>query len=366
MTMTAAEKAQHVVAAMERATPYDLVAHRLGGDASDRRYYRLTYGVFGENRHIVMMELADAGPFIKSEEVTLYHDQSGELPFLNIHRFLADVGMPVPKVVHFDAKLGVLLLEDLGDTLLLDVAQGPQRDRVERLYQRAIDHLVYLQIEGTKRVTRECLAARQTFSTEMLLWEFRHFVEYGVEARFGKLSDDARQELDGAFRVWAEHLAALPRVFVHRDYHSRNLMVQGDRLAIIDFQDALMGPATYDLASLLRDSYIDLGWPLVDRLVDHYLDQWVRRGGEPVDREKFLTDLWITALQRNLKAAGRFVFIERVKGKAGYEKDIPRTLSYLAGYQKRAPALAPLIERIAPLTPELSPRPAAAPRAKRR
>jgi aminoglycoside/choline kinase family phosphotransferase len=353
MTMTAAEKAQQAVHEMERAAPYDLLAHRMGGDASDRRYFRLTYGVFGERRTAVMMELAQAGPFIKSEEVTLYHDERGELPFLNIHRFLAGLGMPVPKVLYANTDLGVLLLEDLGDNLLFDVAQAQVKERTKKLYQRALDHLVYLQIAGTARLDADCVASRQTYSTELFLWEFRHFFEYGIEARFHPLPADARQELDDACRPWAARLAALPKVFVHRDYHSRNLMVRDERLALIDFQDALLGPRTYDLASLLRDSYIDLGWPLVDELVEHYLKTWEARGGEPVDRRQFLAELWATALQRNLKAAGRFVYIERVKGKPGYEKDIPRTLSYLPGYAKRAPELAPLVERLRRWTPEL-------------
>jgi aminoglycoside/choline kinase family phosphotransferase len=350
---TATEKAAQAVRKMERAAPYDLLTHRLGGDASDRRYYRITYGVFGERKSAVMMELANAGPFIKSEEVTLYHDESGELPFLNIHRFLSDLGAPAPKVLHIDLAHGVILLEDLGDTLLLDVAQGPQKDRIKKLYQRAIDLLVYLQIEGTARLGDDCVASHQAYTAELFLWEFRHFFEYGIEARFHPLPAAARQELDDACRQWARHLASLPQVFVHRDYHSRNLMVQNDKLAIIDFQDALLGPRTYDLASLLRDSYVDLGWKLVDELLDYYLARWKQRGGDELDRKSFVAELWATALQRNLKAAGRFVYIERVKGKPGYEKDIPRTLSYLPGYAKRAPELAGLVEMLRRWTPEL-------------
>jgi aminoglycoside/choline kinase family phosphotransferase len=353
MTKTAAEKAREAVTELEKAQPYDLMVHRLAGDASDRRYYRLTYGAFGAPKSVVMMELADAGPFIKSEEVMLYHDETGELPFLSLHRFLAGLGAPVPRVLHQNQSLGVLLLEDLGDTLLLNIALTPPPERVRKLYRRAIDQLVYLQIEGTARLNKDCLASRQAFTTELFLWEFRHFLEYGIEARQGAMPAAARQELDDSFRHWAEQLASMPRVFVHRDYHSRNLMVCGERMVMIDFQDALKGPQTYDLASLLRDSYVDLGWKLVDELVHYYLAVWERRGGRPLHRQDFLSDLWLTALQRNLKAAGRFVYIERVKQKPGYEKDIPRTLSYLAGYAKRAPTLTPLIERLRPWVPEL-------------
>lgn len=346
-----ADLAQRAVTELENVAPYDLMVHRMGGDASDRSYFRLTYGIFGESRSLVMMKLADTGPFIKSEEVALYHDETGELPFLNIHRFLESVGLPVPRVLHADVPGRVLLLEDLGDTLLLEVAMT-QPERARKLYERAIDQLVYLQTEGTDRLTDDCMVTRQNYSAEMLLWEFHHFLEYGIEARHGPVPTAEKAALEALFGQWAEHLAALPRVFVHRDYHARNLMIANDRVVTIDFQDAVLGPATYDLASLLRDSYFDLGWPLVQQLVDYYCDAWERRRG-PLDREAFTTNLWVTALQRNLKAAGRFVFIERVKGKPGYERDIPRTLSYFAGYAQRAPKLRPLIDRLRPLVPEL-------------
>jgi hypothetical protein len=349
----AAEKAMRTVRMLEHAQPYDLTLHRLAGDASDRRYYRVTYGAFGEKRTAVMMVLAPPESRLKSDEVTLYHDESGELPFLNIHRFLESIGAPVPRVLLTDMEAGVLLLEDLGDTLLFDVVAQGDRELIARLYKRALDQLVYLQVQGAARLTDRCVAAQQRFSPELFHWEFRHFLEYGIEARRGPLPVEPRRELDEMFRRWAARLAALPAVFVHRDYHSRNLMVAGDRVVMIDFQDALLGPATYDLASLLRDSYVDLGWTLVDELVEYYLAAWSKRTGETVDRATFTPNLWATAMQRNLKAAGRFVYLERVKGKPGYEKDIPRTLGYLRGYRERAPELAELIDRLAPWTPEL-------------
>jgi len=353
MNPTASEKALRAVKQLEMATPYDLLLHRLAGDASDRRYYRVVYGAYGEKKTVVMMELADPANQLKSEEVTLYHDESGELPFLNIHRWLESVGASVPRILVQDIEHGVLLLEDLGDKLLLDVAEEGDREQIVKWYQRAIEQLVYLQIEGTARLNANCMAANQAYSTELFLWEYEHFVEYGIEARVNSMPAAGRKHLLAVCRKWSEHLASLPQVFVHRDYHSRNLMLHGEKLALIDFQDALTGPATYDLASLLRDSYFDLGWDLVDELVDHYLQCWDKRGGDKLDREQFLTDLWATAMQRNLKAAGRFVYIERVKNKAGYEKDIPRTLSYFDGYRQRAPQLAELIDLLRPWIPEL-------------
>jgi len=353
MNDSVADKALRVVRMLERAQPYDLTLHRLAGDASDRRYFRVTYGAFGKKRTVIMMALAEPDSRLKSEEVTLYHDESGELPFLNIHRFLESIGAPVPRVLLADMEAGVLLLEDLGDTLLADIVAQGNRDTITRLYKRALDQLVYLQERGTASLTDRCVAAQQRFSKELFHWEFRHFIEYGIEARRGSMPEGPRRELDDLCGRWAARLAELPTVFVHRDYHSRNLMVQADRVVMIDFQDALTGPATYDLASLLRDSYVDLGWELVDELVEYYVAAWTRRTGVNPDRATFAANLWATALQRNLKAAGRFVYIERVKGKPGYEKDIPRTISYLRGYRERAPELAELIDPLAGWVPEL-------------
>lgn len=353
MTKTTAEKALKVISQLELAKPYDMTLHRLAGDASDRRYFHISYGAFGEKKNVVMMELADPTSRLKSEEVTLYHDESGELPFLNIGRFLQDIGSPVPKILLSDLETGVLILEDLGDVLLLDIFKAGEREKTNKLYRRAVETLVYLQVEGTKRLPSSCMASQQSFTADLFHWEFRHFIEYGIEARGEVLPEKEKQGIDELCRRLSEHLAALPPVFTHRDYHSRNLMVKNGDLYMIDFQDALMGPATYDLASLLRDSYLDLGWDLVDELLEYYFEARAKRNAPVADRDAFAQDLWITAAQRNLKAAGRFVYIERVKNKPGYEQDIPRTLSYFEGYANRAPQLAELVDLLRPWVPEL-------------
>ena len=154
-------------------------------------------------------------------------------------------------------------------------------------------------------------------------------------------------------RKISEFLASQPRVFVHRDYHSRNLMVAGERLGVIDFQDALMGPATYDLASLLRDAYIALDESLIDRLIDYYLDQLQEGRHLWTNREAFRRLFDFTSIQRNLKAAGRFVYIDRVKGNPKFLADIPRTLGYVKRNLHKYPELFTLDKLLSHYVPEL-------------
>jgi aminoglycoside/choline kinase family phosphotransferase len=186
------------------------------------------------------------------------------------------------------------------------------------------------------------------------MWEFDHFLEYGIVARQGKpMCADDYLPIRGEFEKIAELLAGQPRVFVHRDYHSRNLMVDGERLGVIDFQDALMGPATYDLASLLRDAYIELDEALIDRLINRYLDRLATHRHVWTNREAFRRLFDFTSIQRNLKAAGRFVFIDRVKGNPNFLADVPRVMNYVKRNLQKYPELETLRKHLTPYVPEL-------------
>lgn len=342
-----------VLAGVEGAPPEGVALTRLAGDGSDRRYWRANYFVGTAPRRAVVMDLVGVKNIVKSEEVTLYHPEGGELPFLNIHRFLASIGVPVPRVLAEDVGAGYVILEDLGDELLLAAAADPARR--DALYERAIDILVTLHVEGTRRLTDECFASRQAFELPLLMWEMRHFTEYGLEkTRAGEIRLPAEDliVLESVYRRVCEHLAALPRVFTHRDYHSRNLLVVGDDLRVIDFQDALLGPAAYDLASLLRDSYHDLPEDLIDRLVARYIDGRESAGDGPFDRAAFRRDFDWQALQRNLKAIGRFGFFDLVKGRPQFLADIPRTFGYVRRTIGAYPELAPLRDVLARYRPD--------------
>jgi N-acetylmuramate 1-kinase len=326
----------------------------LAGDASNRRYFRIEL-TGGAARSVILMQLAEPEAFKQSEEaVSGAAHHVAELPFLNILSHLSKAGVAVPRLYHYDQSAGLLYLEDYGDLTLSDACREASVIEVETRYTQAVDVLAAMQVKATSLHDQNCLAFHRGFDVPLLMWEFDHFLEYGIVARQGKpICADDYLPIRAEFEKIAESLAGQPRVFVHRDYHSRNLMVDGDRLGVIDFQDALMGPATYDLASLLRDAYIALDEALIDRLIDRFLDQAAMRGQVRTDREVFRRLFDFTSIQRNLKAAGRFVYIDRVKGNPKFLADIPRVLNYVKRNLQKYPELATLRKHLTPYVPEL-------------
>jgi aminoglycoside/choline kinase family phosphotransferase len=221
------------------------------------------------------------------------------------------------------------------------------------LYRRAIDGLVLLQAKGTALRDPACIAFHRSFDVPLLMWEFDHFLEYGIAARQDQpMKPEDQMAVRESFERIARTLAEAPQVFVHRDYHSRNLMVDGRRLGVIDFQDALLGPASYDLASLLRDAYIQLDEEVIDGLIERFLDGMAAEGRD-CDRAAFRRLFDWTSIQRNLKAAGRFVYIARVKGNPKFLADIPRVLGYVKRNLLKYPELAFLKRHLTPYVPEL-------------
>ncbi|HWC50737.1 MAG TPA: phosphotransferase [Nitrospira sp.] len=328
--------------------------HPLAGDASNRRYFRIE--VNDANRSsVILMQLAEPEAFKQSEEAVSGSTHAiAELPFINIQAHLAKAGVSVPELYYYDQAAGLLYLEDFGDLTLSDACAHASPADLEAQYKQAIDVLVRIQAKATSPADPRCLAFHRSFDVPLLMWEFDHFLEYGIAARH-RLPIDSCDEaaIREEFRKIAEHLAGQPRVFAHRDYHSRNLMVAGERLGVIDFQDALMGPATYDLASLLRDAYIALDESLIDRLIDYYVDQFQEGRHLWTNREAFRRLFDFTSIQRNLKAAGRFVYIDRVKGNPKFLADIPRTLGYVKRNLLKYPELSTLRTLMSQYVPEL-------------
>jgi hypothetical protein len=326
----------------------------LAGDASNRRYFRVVLAG-GPPHSLVLMQLAEPEGFKQSEEaVSGDTHRITELPFVNVMLHLDKAGVSVPTLYYYDQMAGFLYLEDFGDMTLAEAVSRTGATKIQSRYQQAIDVLVHMQVRATTPADPGCVAFHRSFDASLLLWEFDHFLEYGVVARRGKpmCADDwtvVRRE----FEAIAELLAGQPRVFTHRDYHSRNLLIDGMRLGVIDFQDALMGPATYDLASLLRDAYIQLDEPLVDELVAYYLDRLTDRRLVWADRAAFRRLFDLTSIQRNLKAAGRFVYIDRVKGNPKFLADIPRVLGYVKRNLEKYPELRALRQHLTPYVPEL-------------
>ena len=276
------------------------------GGASLRRYHRVDVAG-GRPESIVVMETGDpqhSDEVVKSAKIV-------ELPFLNVQRYLAKGGVPVPAVYRYDQPNGLVYLEDLGDVTFESRVQGPDEETRRRYYRLAIDELVKMQKYSTLEQDSSCIAFGRGFDYDLLKWELDHFREFGIEAQGISLSATEQTELDRHFHTIAEKLAAAPRGFVHRDFQSRNLMVQdgaqGPRLRVIDFQDALLGTAAYDLVGLLRDSYVALSPSLLEELVRYHV------GRAELDERSFTELFHLQTVQRKLKDAGRFVFIERVK-----------------------------------------------------
>jgi aminoglycoside/choline kinase family phosphotransferase len=352
----------HIASALRTRLPF---AGRLSesrplvGDASNRRYFRL---LLNESPvpSVILMQLAEPEAFKASEEAV-----SGatvaitELPFVNILRHLAKAGVAVPALYYYDQAAGLLYLQDFGDLTLAEACRGKSTAEVAELYRDAVEALARLHRRATTPVDPNCLAFHRAFDVPLLMWEFDHFLEYGVVARRGKpMCAGDLLPVRAEFHKIAELLAGLPQVFTHRDYHSRNLMVcetevNGSRLGVLDFQDALLGPAAYDLASLLRDAYIALDETLIAELIERYLDAMAGSPAIPADRKEFARLFDLTSIQRNLKAAGRFVYIDRVKHNPKFLADIPRVLGYVRRNLAKYPELATLRAHLTPYVPEL-------------
>jgi N-acetylmuramate 1-kinase len=305
----------------------------LPGDASSRRYYRvLLRGIDAPSSLMVMRLAAGSGLPISSEELAVFAEELQELPFLNVHRFLDRIGVRVPKIYGQSKADGLLFLEDLGDTPLWDRVQGLSGDEVIAWYKKAIDELLRLQITGTENRDDACCAFRQRFDEKLYLWEFEHFIEWGLEKRPGaKITPKMVAAMRKTFGAIARMLDRQPSYLSHRDYHSWNLMIHGGAICVIDFQDALLAPAQYDLASLLNDRITDaVILPEIEhRLVEYYLENFNELTGRALSRAEFFEIYRLSAIQRDLKVVGRFYFLDLVKGKPGYMQFVPPTLRRL-------------------------------------
>ncbi|MCK6555082.1 phosphotransferase [Candidatus Binatia bacterium] len=326
----------------------------LAGDASTRRYARLYLAGAGVPPTAVAMLLADRGIAMSSDELAVFEEAPRELPYLNVHRFLAPLGVPVPEVYADASEQGVVILEDIGDTALWDAVQGRDDDTVLALYRRAIDELLRLQIEGTTRRDRRCIAFQQAFDERLFLWELEHFIEYGIERRLDRpLPAEDAALLRAHFAIIARRLDAQPRYLNHRDFHSWNLYLHGDRIRVIDFQDALLAPAPYDLATLLgdRDTPLIVRPDLEAALLDYYARRWIELAGRAPGGDAIEEVYVLCALQKALKVVGRFYYLDIVKGKKGYLRYIPSTVRQIERLLPRFPQhveMAAVIRRYLP------------------
>ena len=305
----------------------------LTGDASDRRYFR----IMPPDGPSFVLAL-HAGPI-----------EFATLPFANVAALLQQVPLPVPAVLGYSDELGILALQDLGDvTLQAHLGAASPGDHAA-VYRQAIALIEQLQRRGAELESERYLPYRIAFDVEKLTWELEFFVRHFVEGYRGVgLTSAERDALGDEWSAIAGELAAEPRVLCHRDYHSRNLMLRDSDLYIIDFQDARLGPDTYDLASLLRDSYVDIE----ERELDEFIAYFVALKGR-ADGAEFRRRFDLMALQRNLKALGTFGYQTIARRNTVYIQNMPRTLRYARTGLHAYPRFSRLTDLLAARVPEL-------------
>lgn len=297
---------------------------KLAGDASLRRYYR----VFNGDASFVLM-LTE--PFEKAK-----------FDFLLVRAYLEKCGVPVPGLVAVEEAKGAILLEDLSDRTMLH-RLGELKGNEMELFREALE-LLHVFHSKTKSAAAPVPGFKLAFDEEKLMWE----VDFALEHLFGSyLKRDIPEKEFSAMRESfvdiCSRLAAEPRVFTHRDYHSRNIMIPPRAgMVCIDFQDARMGLRAYDLASILRDSYYQLSEESVYELVDFYLK--LAAQDEKIDRAHFIKSFDLMSIQRNFKAIGSFTSFYGKRNNASYIRFVGNTFENIRRNLGKFPEYARLRE----------------------
>ncbi len=298
----------------------DFLIETASQDASFRRYFRMT---LKDGQSLVLM---DAPPLNESLS-----------PFIEIAIDWSSSEIAVPKLYEYSREQGFLILEDFGNVTFLNELS---HDNIESKYCLAIDELIRIQKHSTEFVLPQ-------YTSELLLFEMSLFIDWFVVKHCGyPISNSERQRLENCFQELMHSALGQKQVTVHRDYHSRNLMLVSDKkIGVIDFQDAVRGPVTYDLVSLLKDCYYKLSDSQRRFLLDYYLQQAVK---QKLINEKHLDNFHdcfdLMGVQRHLKAIGIFCRLYHRDGKENYLADIPLTASYIIELGNRYPQLGPVLE----------------------
>ncbi len=292
---------------------------KLPGDASTRQYFRV-WTKTSESIIVMLME-----PFFEKGLHT---------PFLSVQRHLHECGVRVPLILDMDPERGLILLEDLGDATLLRSLQKVGDGVTEReFFIKTIDLLLDLHLNaGPGRGSENLEGFHLKFDVEKLMWEvnftFEHFYQKHLNRQF---SERDAQVFNSSFESICKELDAEPVVFTHRDYHSRNVMLTHpergfeSEFVMIDFQDARMGLAQYDLASLLRDSYYQLGEAQIETLLKYYYNRMQEEGRDLGTYQHFERIFDLMSVQRNFKAIGSFASFLNRRGNPAYLKFIGNT-----------------------------------------
>ena len=297
--------------------------NKLAGDASERQYFRYQ----SESGEAVILT-AYPEPF---DPDTFTYQQ--------VYHLFREIGLPVPEIISLDGELGIVVQEDLGNESLQDrLLTAAEKERRELLHQ-AIDHIITIQQEGTKALNPHYEASVLAFDEEKLNSELLFFNRHFLEG-YRELKVTLEESLKEEFTRLSTELAGLPRLLCHRDYHVRNLMLKDSKLYIIDFQDARLGPLSYDVVSLLKDS-IELDTQEVNEYREYYLSRasLTRTVGD------FLRQFHLMCIQRLLKALGTYGFQITERGNALYQQYVSGSLQRVLLSLQAVPEF-PYLQRI--------------------
>jgi hypothetical protein len=279
------------------------------GDASFRRYYRLSYGA---KSYIVM----DSDPKVVDNT-----------PYVELNHVFSKCGFLLPTILNLDEQQGFFLLNDLGSTHLADLLQDTER---KAYYQQLISlSSRWANVPATQHM--------KDFDAEFIQFELNIFIEWLVEGVLQQpLNDKIRVLWQSSCVVLVDNILTQPKVTVHRDFHSRNIMRSDNQWAVIDYQDAVTGPVCYDLVSLLRDCYFKLPEKELNSLLNYAFTEFSKQGLiKVIDYAQFIRWFDLTGVQRHLKAAGIFCRLNLRDGKSGYIKNILPTLCYIVEIAKK-------------------------------
>jgi aminoglycoside/choline kinase family phosphotransferase len=341
------------------AAPHRLLPHTLrpaSADASFRRYLRVDCaptpgtGVLSlppEGAASPSGGAAAARPPSLASRIIMDAppDKEDCKPFVKVAALMAQAGLNVPRVLEWEEELGFMLLDDLGSRTMIEAVDSRDARSNQALYLRAVDALVAWQAASTPGVL-------PPYDEALLARELALFPDWYLERYRGvKVEGALRDTLDGTFKLLIQRNLAAPQVFVHRDFMPRNLMMPGDpaeaRLGVLDFQDAVYGPITYDIASLMRDAFLSWDEEFVLDITVRYW-QKAQKAGLPVDPDfgEFFRAVEWMGLQRHLKVAGIFARLTLRDGKPKYLADAPRFIAYIRATARRYRELAPLMRLV--------------------
>lgn len=303
----------------------------LAGDASSRKYYR----VVRQTESWVLMEWE---PF----------NSPDAFPFISIQSYWHRHGIQVPEIIGFDNTTGLFLLEDLGDlTLERRFWEFSNQENIMPFYKATLDQLITLhRLILQPHKDSDCTAYQIAFDVEKFLWEMNYTYKNLFQILCPQqLTDKEEKALQAEFTEIAKTLADLPQVICHRDFHSRNVMIKGENIMLIDFQDARRGPPQYDLVSLIHDSYVTLDAKNSSALIDYYLKQFPEAIEMFSTKKEFMHFFTLQTLQRCFKACGTFAAILNQRNDRRYLKHLPHTLTKVTGALEELKAY-PMISRM--------------------